>query len=311
MPSLQRFTNPQTRPFSLNIKSLPGAKLYFYAASSTTPKATYSDKQGTTANANPVVADSSGIFPPIFLDGLYRVELRSSANIVQSGWPIDNVGQDSVIVPFGPYSPIVTYNEGEVVTGENGNWYRSIVDNNLGNEPSASPSDWELIPIPVASSFTSNVPYITFSDDVDQISLDLDQNALALALSPRGTFTPVVYGATTAGSATYSVQSGKYTQIGNIVHFTINLEWTGHTGTGLMRVNGFPSVMTNNSVALSVWNAEITYPNVPVASLGARAELVSGATVVKFYAMSEGVTPSQFNIDTEGRLTLTGFYFTD
>lgn len=308
MPSLQRFTNPQTRPFSLNIKSLPGAKLYFYAAGSTTPKATYSDKQGTTANANPVVADSSGIFPPIFLDGLYRVELRSSSNIVQPGWPIDNVGQDSVIVPFGPYSPIVTYNEGEVVTGDNGNWYRSIVDNNLGNEPSVSPSDWELIPIPVASSFTSNVPYITFSDDVDQISLDLDEDGLATAITTVQNFTPTVYGSVTPGSTTYPTRQGRYVKIGNIVYFTINIEWTAHTGSGNMLVGGLPDVTENTPVSASIYHANLSYP--AGSTVNARLELGSGSvSVLTLYSMSSGAVTNYIPIENDVFLTISGFYF--
>lgn len=179
MPSLERFFNPQTRPFDLNIRSLPGAKLYFFEAGSSTPKTTFSDKQGENPHTNPVVADPNGIFPQIFLDGLYRAELRSSSEIVQPGWPIDNIGQDNLIVPFGPWIEIVVYNTGEVVTGSNGNWYRSISDNNLGNDPISSPAQWEVIPIPVASSFTSNKAYVTFSDDGDQVSVDIDADAMA------------------------------------------------------------------------------------------------------------------------------------
>lgn len=183
MPSLERFFNPSIRVFTQNLTSLPGARLYFFSAGTTTPKVTYQDKQGAVEHTNPVIADSSGVFPQIFLDGLYRAELRSSANIVQPGWPIDNVGQDSAIVPFGPWSEIVAYNIGEVVTGSNGNWYQSIADENLGNNPTTSPADWEVIPIPVASSFTSDAEYLLWTDDGDQISLNVDQAALVDSVS--------------------------------------------------------------------------------------------------------------------------------
>lgn len=185
MPSLERFFDPQIRKFDLNIKSLPGARFYFFQNGTTTPRTVYQDKAGTIPHTNPVIADSSGSFPPIFLDGLYRVELRSNANIVQPGWPIDNVGQDAAVVPFGPWIEVLTYNEGEVVTGSNGNWYRSIGNGNLGNDPTTSPADWEVIPIPAASSFTSNKDYITWSDDGDQISLDVDESGIAERQSVR------------------------------------------------------------------------------------------------------------------------------
>lgn len=47
---------------------ISGAKLYSRVSGSTTPTATYSDAARTTAHANPVVANSAGLFPSIFLD---------------------------------------------------------------------------------------------------------------------------------------------------------------------------------------------------------------------------------------------------
>lgn len=186
MPSLERFFNPQMRVFSANITSLPSARLYFFQAGSTTPKVTYADKQGLIPNENPVIASSTGSFPPIFLDGLYRVELRSSANIVQPGWPIDNVGQDSQIVPYAPWSEIVTYAKFERVTDPlTGIVYRSKVENNLGNVPASSPDDWEVVIDPVPSSFTSDAPYFSWADDDGQISLNVDESLLSQAVESQ------------------------------------------------------------------------------------------------------------------------------
>src|SRR5438045_9437188 len=44
-----------------------GAKLNTYAAGSTTPLATYSDSALTIANSNPVIADATGLFGPVYL----------------------------------------------------------------------------------------------------------------------------------------------------------------------------------------------------------------------------------------------------
>lgn len=207
MPSLERFFDPQMRKFDANIRPLPGARLYFFDNNTTTPKAVYQDKQGSLAHTNPVIADSTGAFPQIFLDGLYSVELRSNKNIVQPGWPINNIGQDTPVVPFGPWNEINTYNTGEVVTAPNGNWYRSITDNNLGNDPISSPSEWEVIPIPVASSFTSNKSYLTWADDGDQVSLNVDSEGLAAdVVSELSTIaTPVVMGDDLSVSENFSV----------------------------------------------------------------------------------------------------------
>jgi len=45
-------------------------------------------------------------FPPIFLDGTYTVELQNSASVVQSGWPVNNVGGERSKGRLENYSPI-------------------------------------------------------------------------------------------------------------------------------------------------------------------------------------------------------------
>lgn len=56
----------------------------------------------------------------------------------------------------------------------------------------------------------------------------------------EGNWTPAVTGTTSAGTATYSVQNGIYTKIGNIVHVEAYISYTGHTGTGNMSITGLP-----------------------------------------------------------------------
>lgn len=70
---------------------LPGAKLYFYAAGTSTPKNTYSDEALSTPNANPLVADSAGRFGDIFLTtGQYKIVLQTSAGVtVWTADPVD------------------------------------------------------------------------------------------------------------------------------------------------------------------------------------------------------------------------------
>lgn len=58
----------------------------------------------------------------------------------------------------------------------------------------------------------------------------------------EGTWTPVLYGSSTAGTYTYSVQSGVYTKIGRMVHITGRITVTGVSGSpsGNWRVSGLP-----------------------------------------------------------------------
>lgn len=58
--------------------------------------------------------------------------------------------------------------------------------------------------------------------------------------SPATGFIPYVYGATSAGAGTYTVQQGGYTVVGNIVFINLTVTWTGHTGTGQMKIGALP-----------------------------------------------------------------------
>jgi len=50
------------------------------------------------------------------------------------------------------------------------------------------------------------------------------------------TYLPEARGVTTPGTATYTIQDGRYQRIGNKCHALISLSWTGHTGTGSLTV---------------------------------------------------------------------------
>jgi hypothetical protein len=98
MASLERFFNPVVMPVTFNLTVLPGSLMYFYENNSDTPKTVYQDKTGMIPHESPVVADASGAFPPIFLDGLYSAELKSSSGVTQDGWPVNDVGLDDILV---------------------------------------------------------------------------------------------------------------------------------------------------------------------------------------------------------------------
>jgi|DEB0MinimDraft_10_1074344.scaffolds.fasta_scaffold92373_2 hypothetical protein len=56
----------------------------------------------------------------------------------------------------------------------------------------------------------------------------------------EGTWTPVIRGNASAGSATYATQTGTYTKVGRTVTFEFAVVWSGHTGTGSIEIGGFP-----------------------------------------------------------------------
>jgi hypothetical protein len=88
----------------------------------------------------------------------------------------------------------------------------------------------------------------------------------------EGSWTPVIEGFGSSGTGTYSSQVGRYTKIGNLVTISCYLAWSAHTGTGGIKVAGFPfttSSVTNlyqsgtigqcNNLALTSLNYPLTY----------------------------------------------------
>ena len=63
---------------------MAGAQLQFYLTGTTTPANVYSSSALSTPLSNPVVADSGGLFVPIYLDPsvVYRCQLLSSSGVL-------------------------------------------------------------------------------------------------------------------------------------------------------------------------------------------------------------------------------------
>lgn len=70
------------RALDLNANPSNGGKLYVYQAGTTTTVTTYSDVAMTTAQAHPVLADSAGNFPEVYVpEGDYKVIIKTSADV--------------------------------------------------------------------------------------------------------------------------------------------------------------------------------------------------------------------------------------
>jgi hypothetical protein len=122
----------------------------------------------------------------------------------------------------------------------------------------------------------------------------------------EGTWTPSVFGLTTAGTTTFTIQEGKYTKIGNVVTITINVGWSNATGTGALAIGAFPFTVSAYS-SFSIYNNGLTF--------NASSQLSSNAEVGTTYlSLSQfttaGVTTS-VTVDTSvARLMISGSYFT-
>jgi len=125
----------------------------------------------------------------------------------------------------------------------------------------------------------------------------------------EGTWTPTIAGVTTTGTATYNVQTGRYTKVGNLVTVQMYIGWSGHTGSGDMRVSGLPfqqSSETNVFSAVSVGyfhNVSLSANNV------FNGYVVNGSQVIALEQYpTGGGGSSPIPLDPAGTFILTASY---
>jgi hypothetical protein len=74
---------PQVPAFDTLGQMAPGAKMRFYDANTTNPRTVYTDDGLSIAYSQPVVADSAGIFPPVFVTtGVYKITIHNAADVL-------------------------------------------------------------------------------------------------------------------------------------------------------------------------------------------------------------------------------------
>jgi hypothetical protein len=124
----------------------------------------------------------------------------------------------------------------------------------------------------------------------------------------EGTFTPTVAGSSTVGTATYAVQSARYSKIGRVVHFEIYINWSAGTGTGNLQITGLPFTSSNTQ----------TYPGVNIGFISdvalsannyATAQVDNKANTVRLkQSPVGGGTATDVAYDANAALTLSGSY---
>jgi len=109
----------------------------------------------------------------------------------------------------------------------------------------------------------------------------------------EGTFTPVIQGSSTAGTQTYSVQSGRYTKIGRLVFYEVMIRMTAKDGStaGNISVGGLPFTSNNSTPRGNV--AVGMYANIDINVAGGYysiiGEIVGNTSQIDLYFTGDNV----------------------
>ena len=139
---MSRFINPVPQYLNSAGDPIVAGQMFFYEVGSTTPKDVYLDAALTIPAANPVFLNADGRMPDTYLLGSYRTILSEPSTGEQ--WERDNVGSETTEGYGSGWNSTVTYNVPDVVLFD-GKYYQSLTNNNIGNTPDSSASNWQLI----------------------------------------------------------------------------------------------------------------------------------------------------------------------
>lgn len=226
MPSTAPLYNGAPQPFS---------KLYFSLTGTSTPANTYTTPDLSVANSNPLVADSTGIFSPAYLDpslGRYRVSWKTSAD-VQLLPAIDNVlSEQNTSQSYTVSAPAPTIDliqTGGGVTANNGAWRIKAANEQLVIYAMNDAKN-VLVPILTVDRTGTTVDSINLTATAIQIA--------GTALTSSGNFTPGF----TGFSANPSANTAQYAITGN--HVALQLSFvTGTSNATTFTITGLPAAI--------------------------------------------------------------------
>ena len=130
-------------------------------------------------------------------------------------------------------------------------------------------------------------------------------NANTLDDYEEGTWTPTLVCQTTAGVGTYTDRKGRYTKIGNVCYFTMNLSWTAHTGTGNMFITGLPFTALEGTYNCQLLTNNLTYTGQITGTI------TTGESRIVIYTYVGGGALGVVNKDSAADIYLSGFYLVE
>lgn len=122
----------------------------------------------------------------------------------------------------------------------------------------------------------------------------------------EGTWTPTIAGVSTAGTASYTVQIGRYARYGNRVIATAILTYTTGTGTGQGSIAGLP--FAARSVTSSDAFCNVAASNYTFGAVQLAAGITASESVIKLYGLASAAAISTIAYDAAASLWVTCVY---
>tara|TARA_R110002096_G_scaffold152085_2_gene315020 strand:+ start:5339 stop:5971 length:633 start_codon:yes stop_codon:yes gene_type:complete len=138
-----RYIDPVTQYNDDAGNPLVNGKLYVFKTGTNDLLDVFFDVNQSTPAPNPVILTAAGRVPNLFFDGSAKVILTKSDDTQL--WERDPVGGEFSEGVFSDWNSLTIYNENDIVTGSDGNFYIAINDGVQGQDPLTSPSDWTQI----------------------------------------------------------------------------------------------------------------------------------------------------------------------
>lgn len=121
-------------------------------------------------------------------------------------------------------------------------------------------------------------------------------------------WTPVIKGSSTAGTATYTAQLASYAVFGRMVFFICHVTWNSGTGTGNLLIDGLP--FTSNATNYNGTSAaRLDSVSLPASTVNLIAQVNVNAKTIGFAGATIAGSPTAVAYSAAGDGYVSGFYF--
>ncbi len=191
-----------------------------------------------------------------------------------------------------------------VYNGPTDNWYHGV-------NKTAGSSAWQL-QHSTSATFPSATTFISVSTsgvvDIPN-GITFDGTNVMDNFVASTSWTPAIAGASTAGTATYTVQAARYIRIANVVFIMGNVTWNTATGTGNLLLTGLPFTINNTANIIPTSSVRLDSIALPAATVNTVMQGIVNTTTCNFVSDTITGTPSAVQISAAGSIFFSMFYF--